>query len=114
MDIMDIINQKVIASKCSITVKDKNNKTKGVVRNLIRFKDLQCNKQIDYFKLFRSIGIWGNNKINIDNCYILDNNIYLLRNMKSYKYYTPEEQTEYDNIYQNIAQNGINVINVIL
>jgi hypothetical protein len=35
----------VILSKGSITVKDNNNKTCGVVRNLRKFKDIQANRK---------------------------------------------------------------------
>jgi hypothetical protein len=110
MEIMDIKNQYVKLSKGSITVKGENGKTKGIVRGLTRFLDLQANKQIDYYKLLRNSGIWGNNKIDMDNCYILDDTVYLIRNMNSYKYYTREEKEKYDIMYQNIENYGIMVI----
>ena len=88
MEIMGIKNQYVRLSKGSITVKGENGKTKGLVRGLTRFLDLQTNKRIDYFKLLRNSGVWGNKKIDMDNCYILDGAVYLIRNMNSYKYYT--------------------------
>lgn len=110
MEIMDIKNQYVKLSKGSITVKGENGKTKGLVRGLTRFLDLQTNKRIDYFKLLRNSGVWGNKKIDMDNCYILDGIVYLIRNMNSYKYYTGEEKEKYDTMYQNIASYGIMVI----
>ena len=94
----------------AITVKGENGKTKGLVRGLTRFLDLQANKKIDYSKLLRNSGVWGNSKINMDNCYILDGTVYLIRNMNSYKYYTEEEREKYDTMYQNIASYGIMVI----
>ena len=110
MEIMDIKNQYVKLSKGSVTVKGENGKTKGLVRGLTRFLDLQANKKIDYSKLLRNSGVWGNSKINMDNCYILDGTVYLIRNMNSYKYYTEEEKEKYDTMYQNIASYGIIVI----
>ena len=110
MEIMDIKNQYVKLSRGSITVKGENGKTKGVVRGLTRFLDLQANKQIDYYKLLRNSGIWGNNKISMDNCYILDGTVYLVRNMNSYKYCTEEEKEKYDTMYQNIENYGVVVI----
>ena len=110
MEIMDIKNQYVKLSKGSITVKGENGKTKGLVRGLTRFLDLQANKKIDYSKLLRNSGVWGNSKIDMDNCYILDGTVYLIRNMNSYKYYTEEEREKYDTMYQNIASYGIMVI----
>lgn len=110
MEIMGIKNQYVRLSKGSITVKDENGKTKGLVRGLTRFLDLQTNKRIDYFKLLRNSGVWGNKKIDMDNCYILDGAVYLIRNMNSYKYYTEEEKEKYDTMYQNIENYGVIVI----
>ena len=110
MEIMDIKNQYVKLSRGSITVKGENGKTKGVVRCLTRFLDLQSNKQIDYFKLLRNSGVWGNSKIDMNNCYILDKKVYLIRNMNSYKYYTEEEREKYDTMYKNIENYGIIVI----
>lgn len=110
MEIMGIKNQYVRLSKGSITVKGENGKTKGLVRGLTRFLDLRTNKRIDYFKLLRNSGVWGNKKIDMDNCYILDGAVYLIRNMNSYKYYTEEEKEKYDTMYQNIASYGIMVI----
>ena len=110
MEIIDIKNQYVKLSKGSITVKGENGKTKGLVKGLTRFLDLQANKKIDYSKLLRNSGVWGNSKIDMNNCYILDSTVYLIRNMNSYKYYTEEEKEKYDTMYQNIASYGIMVI----
>ena len=71
---------------------------------------MQANKQIDYSKLLRNSGVWGNSKIDMNNCYILDSAVYLIRNMNSYKYYTEEEKEKYDTMYQNIENYGIMVI----
>lgn len=110
MEIMYIKNQYVKLSRGSITVKGENGKTKGLVRGLTRFLDLQANKKINYFKLLRNSSVWGNSKIDMDNCYILDGTVYLIRNMNSYKYYTEEEKEKYDTMHQNIASYGIMVI----
>ena len=67
MEIMDIKNQYVKLSKGSITVKDDNGKTKGLVKGLTRFLDLQANKKTDYSKLLRNSGVWGNITGNISN-----------------------------------------------
>ena len=110
MEIKDIHNHNVKASKGSITIKDEKDKTRGIVKNLTRFNDLQANKKILYSKLLRDSEVWGNCKINMDNCYVLDNKIYLLKNLRSCKYYSEEEQTAYDNMYLKISNYGINVI----
>ena len=110
MKIMDIKNQYVKLSKGSITVKGENGKTKGLVRGLTRFLDLQANKQIDYYKLLKNSCVWGNNKIDMNNCYILDNTVYLIRNMNSYPYYNEEEKKCFDDMYNKISEYGIVVI----
>lgn len=110
MEMVDIINEYVKPSKGSITVKDENGKTKGIVRGIARFKDLQSNKQIDYSKLLRNSGIWGNKKIDLNNCYIVDNAVYLIRNMNGYKYFSNEEKQIYDTMYARIKSFGITVI----
>lgn len=110
MEIMNIKDQYVKLSKGSITVKGENGKTKGIVRCLTRFLDLQANKQIDYYKLLRDSGVWGNDKVDIKNCYVLDGTVYLIRSMNSYNYYTEEEKEKYDTMYQNIEGCGIVVI----
>lgn len=40
-------------SKNSITIKDENGKTCGVVRNVISLHDIQPNKQIEYYKMLK-------------------------------------------------------------
>ncbi len=61
-DIKDCIGKEIKIGKTSITIKGENGKTCGVVRDIKKFIDLQANKQIDYFKLLRKSGIWGNKK----------------------------------------------------
>ena len=47
-EIKDCMNKKVKISKGSITIKDDDNKTCGVVRNIVSLYDLQANKQIPF------------------------------------------------------------------
>lgn len=110
MKITEINNQYCKISKNSITVKDDYNKTIGVVTKLVRFKDLQANKQINFSKTLRSAGIWGNNKIEMDLCYIIDNSIFLLRNTNSDKYRQPEEMEAINAMYKNFENYGVNII----
>ena len=110
MEIMNIENRYVKLSKGSITVKGENGKTQGIVRGLTRFLDLQANKQIDYYRLLKNSGVWGNKKIDMDNCYILDKKVYLVRNMNSYSYYNEEEKKCSDDMYNKISEYGIMVV----
>ena len=80
MLITDIQGKDVILSKGSITVKDDNNKTCGVVRNLRKFKDIQANKQFTLRKQLN--GVWGVNRfgISMDRVYFdLSDKAYIIR-----------------------------------
>lgn len=58
-EIKECAGQNVKISKSSITIKDGNGKTRGVVRNIISVQDMQLNKQTDYFHLFKKLNVWG-------------------------------------------------------
>lgn len=119
-EIKDCMNKKVKISKGSITIKDDNNKTCGIVRNIISLYDLQANKQIDYYRKIRDIGAHG--KISIKDCIISDGTMYIFRNMKSklfhekYGYMDDNEKQkaeEQEKIYQTLKDNEIEVIECI-
>lgn len=119
-EIKDCINKKVKISKGSITIKDDNNKTCGIVRNIISLYDLQANKQIDYYKMIKNLGLHG--KIDIKDCIISDGVIYVFRNIKSklfhekYGYIDDNEKQkadEQENIFSTIKNAGITVIDCI-
>ena len=76
-EIKDCIGKNVKISKGSITIKDDDNKTCGVVRNIVSLYDLQANKQIDYYRKIRDIGLHG--KISIRDCIISDGTMYIFR-----------------------------------
>lgn len=119
-EIKDCINKKVKISKGSITIKDDNNETCGIVRNIISLYDLQANKQIDYYKMIKNLGLHG--KIDIKDCIISDGVIYVFRNIKSklfhekYGYIDDNEKQkadEQENIFSTIKNAGITVIDCI-
>lgn len=119
-DIKECIGKKVKISKGSITIKDDNNKTCGVVRNTTSLYDLQANKQMDYYKQLRELGLHG--KISIKDCIIADGTMYVFRNIKSklfhdkYGYISEEEKQkseERETIYNILKMAGINVIECI-
>lgn len=119
-DIKECIGKKVKISKCSITIKDDNNKTCGVVRNITSHYDLQANKQMDYYKQLRNLGIYG--KISIKDCIISDGIMYVFRNIKSklfherYGFISDEEKQkaeETETIYSAIRAAGIDVIECV-
>lgn len=85
MKIEELKNQRVKLSPRSITCKDENGKTKGVVSGAVKFEDLQPNKAIDYFHTIRDAGLWGNGES--ENIYVYGGKIYYLYNLKAVETY---------------------------
>lgn len=119
-EIKDCIGKNVKISKGSITIKTEGGKTCGVVRNITSLYDLQANKQIDYYKKIKQVGLHG--KISIKDCIIADGIMYVFRNIKSklwhdvYGYITEEEKQkaeETETIYNTLKTAGIDVIECI-
>lgn len=116
-EIKDCIGKNVKISKSSITIKNENGKTCGIVRNIVSLYDLQANKQFEYYKKLKESGLHG--KISIKNCIIKDGVVYIFRNIKGklfnekYGYFSEEEKRnaeELDKMYAQVAKNGIEVI----
>ena len=119
-EIKDCINKKVKISKGSITIKNDEGKTCGVVRNIVSLYDLQANKQMDYYRKIRNMGLHG--KISIRDCIISDGTMYIFRNIKSklfhekYGYITDFEKQkaeEQERLYNQAKENGTEVIECI-
>lgn len=85
MKIEELKNQRVKLADRSITCKDRNGKTKGVVTNVTRFRALQPNKAVDYFKQIKAAGLWGSGES--DRVYIIDGKIYYLFNLSPIEFY---------------------------
>jgi len=90
---MDIINitdyYGVKLSERSITAKDENGKTRGVVK-ATRFKAAPPRVQIDYSKQARAIMEAGK----LDNLYISDGRLFYINSANSLKYYNDERFQE--------------------
>ena len=119
-EIKDCIGKNVKISKASITIKNEEGKTCGVVRNIVSLYDLQANKQMDYYRKIRDIGLHG--KISIRDCIISDGTMYIFRNIKSklfhekYGYMNDNEKQkaeEQESIFNTIKNSGIEVIECI-
>ena len=119
-DIKDCIGKNVKISKCSITIKSEDGKTSGVVRNITSLYDLQANKQMEYYRILRKIGLHG--KISIKDCIIADSAMYVFRNIKSklfhekYVFISEEEKQkaeEQESIYNALKTAGIDVIECV-
>lgn len=89
MEITALENKHIKIGKTSITVKNpETGKTGGVVRNICKFRDLQPNRQIDYFGAIRRAGAWGSRIDGIIDCVIIsDNQLYYLHNLKPIEVY---------------------------
>lgn len=121
-EIKDCIGKKVKISKSSITIKDDSWKTCGVVRDICKYKDIQLNKQDDYFHILKKVGIWGNRNFDINTCIIKNETMYVFRNIKSklwceeHGYFSEEEKQraeEMEMIYSLLKAAGIEVIECV-
>lgn len=56
MEMKDIIGKRIKLSANSITVKDENGKTRGIVRGARRFKDCRTNQQLEIWKQAKNAG----------------------------------------------------------
>lgn len=119
-NIKDCIGKNVKISKGSITIKAEDGKTCGVVRNIVSLYDLQANRQMDYYKKIKQVGLHG--KISIKDCIIADGIMYVMRNIKSklwhdeHGYFSEEERQkaeETETIYNALKTAGIKVIECI-
>ena len=119
-EIKDCNGKQVKISKCSITIKSEDGKTSGVVKNITSLYDLQANRQMEYYKKIRNLGLHG--KISIKDCIISDGTMYVFRNIKSklfherYGFISEEEKQkaeEIETIYNAIKTAGIDVIECV-
>ena len=69
MNISELKNQRIKISPRSITCRNENGKTCGVVRDVKQFKTARPAEQMKYFKAVRECGIWGNPELS--DCLIL-------------------------------------------
>lgn len=85
MKIENIAGKRIKVSQHSITVKDENGKTAGVVRDTCWFQDLQSNKQIDFWKILRESGVWCADLIG--NVVFCDGKMYYLHDLRPLENY---------------------------
>ena len=86
MKIEDLKNRRVRISKNSITCKDDDDKTRGVVRGITKWNDWQFNKQFETSQMISKAGLWGNG---------LSKNVVVCGN-KLYYLYDKREQESYE------------------
>ena len=84
MNIQDLENKKVKISSRSLTCKDENGKTCGVVTQAIQFINAPARDQVDYTKAVRACGIWGNKYREIvQNVVICNKKLYYLNDLSN-------------------------------
>lgn len=116
-EIKDCIGKNVKISKNSITIKNEEGKTCGVVKNIVSLYDMQANKQFEYYRQIKNAGLHG--KISIKDCIISDGIMYVFRNIRSklyhekYGYFTEREKEkaeETQRIYDLAVEAGFEVV----
>lgn len=119
-EIKDCVGKNVKISKNSITIKNEEGKTCGVVRNITSLYDMQANKQMEYYRKIRNAGLHG--KINIKECIISDGVMYIFRDIKSkifhekYGYMSEDERVkaeERQKLYDDVVAAGFEVIECV-
>lgn len=115
------IGQKIKIGKTSITIKDENNKTRGVVKNMLRLSEAPTRIVFDYWQQLKKHEI--GQKIRLNKCIIWNGDMWILHNMSSksfyekYGFFSNEEKMrheETENIYEILRAAGFNIIDCFL
>lgn len=101
MTIKELEGKRVMLSRSTITVKDDEGKTKGMVRGLCRFNDAPNSKQFELAPLLKSSGIWDNGELS---CTYIDGSslvyVYNQRRDDMYEKYNLSQFEEDEKHYQ--------------
>jgi hypothetical protein len=118
MNITDItLDHRIKACKTSITVKDHEGKTKGIITDCRTFHNMFTRDQFDLHNKLKKFGV--NNLDIASNCVIKDNNIYYLYNVSLRKHierygaFDEREQIKLDKLEETatrLKENNIPVI----
>lgn len=129
-EIRDCAGKKVKISKHSITIKNDDGKTCGVVRDITSIKDMQFNMQFEYYGKLKKIALKEKislKGINIKDCIVKDGILYAFRDMEYEMFLDkfrqkygcfPDEndekkRKERDLQYKKLKELGIDVIECI-
>jgi hypothetical protein len=121
-DIKDCIGKRVKISKASLTIKNNEGKTCGVVRNIVSLYNMQPNRQMDYYSKLKRLNI-SMKDISLRDVIIKDNIMYVFRNVKTKLFYAnsdyeiddceKEKMEKQEVMYDRIKNAGIEVIECI-
>lgn len=77
----DLVGQNVKIGKTSITIKDNDNRTRGIVRNVVKLEDVQFNQYLDYWRVLKKLGV--DKVLRKSGFFVKDGAMYVIRNTKS-------------------------------
>lgn len=91
MQITEVNGHYAKLSPNTITVKDENGKTRGIVHATC-WKNLPPRESCAWFKALRDCGLWGNSRAKVaTNVYMADGQLYWLYNTNADDYYLANE-----------------------
>lgn len=112
MTMMELHGKRVKPSRSTITAKDENGKTCGMVRGLTRWSDLSDSTQSVYWKALKRSGMWCNDAFPLDRLYFDGKRGYYIFHCG---YVPPYEVDRYNakmEVLEKARENGIEVIRV--
>ena len=118
--IADCIGKNVRISKNSITIKNTDGKTSGVVRDIVSLYDMQPNRQFEYCQKLRKAGLYGN--ISIKDIIVCDGEMYVFRNIKNklfcemhgfFSECEEKKEREKEDMYNKAREAGFSVVECI-
>ena len=122
MTMQELEGKRVKISAGTITVKDEEWKTRGMVRGVRTWGRFSFREQFDHHKAITAAGIWGARIDGIMDCVILDGkNLYYLNDLRALETYRkcfegrdgwPEEKRVYEERLA-IAEKAKSVMNVV-
>ena len=102
MEIKEIVGREIKINANSITVRNEEGKTCGVVRNVTSLYNIQANKQFDINSKLRKSGIRSMDFDINKNILIKDDNIYFIKDLKKrlhhekYGFFSEYEKEKYE------------------
>lgn len=114
MEIFGAEGKHVKIGKTSITVRDDNGKTCGIIRNAWKFCELQPNKQVDFSKSVRASGLWGCSIDGIMNRVVIcEGKIYYFNDLRVLEQYEQMMKSSFGGFLDTVTKNYIRRKNIV-
>lgn len=98
----------LVLSKASITIKDDNGKTRGVVRNIVNFSTMQIDKRFSACQELKKVCLDNASRsaVHLPNSaiYLKEKQVYILNNTKHAKFLSSLTEEETDTYADEITQ----------